>query len=189
MENKEKVKQKIQRTFLDMVKTTPVEDIKVKELVAIAGVSRSAFYVYYDSIWDVLQEIEDEFWDTAYNIKRPILEGKESFESDDVPHEILSFLQDNSHIMEALTAREGDAAYLATWVKGIQQQICMWTGEDEKAPSPRTKMLTEYTIGGIQRMLSYWSTHQDSMSQEEFLELFDQLRYNLRSLFKNDHSV
>lgn len=186
MENRENVKKKIQKTFLNMVKTMPVEDIKVKELVSLAGVSRSSFYVYYDSVWDVLQEIEEEFWNSAYNIKRPALEQNQPDNNDAVAHEIIDYLKEHSDVMEAMTAREGDAAYLSTWMKGIRQQIALWSGEAPGSISARTTLLTEFTAGGIQRMLSYWSSHRDEISEQELLDVFDNVRYSLRDLFSEN---
>ena len=166
MENREKAKEKIRRTFIDMVKNTPVEDIQVKELVQLAGVSRSTFYVYYDSIWDILQEIEDEFFASALEIKKPVLEGRETPDSDKIPQEIYQYLLSQVDVMEALTAREGDASYLSTWMKGITQQIEFWIGESLKDSTAQNRMKAEFTIGGVQRMLSYWSTHKEEIQPE-----------------------
>ena len=60
MMNKEKI---IKSTFLKMLETKPFYQIKVSDLTREAGISRSSFYSYYDSIPDLLHSIEDEFID------------------------------------------------------------------------------------------------------------------------------
>lgn len=53
--------QKICDTLLDMMETTPFTEIKASDLAKRANVSRSSFYFYFDSIYSVLDKLEDDF--------------------------------------------------------------------------------------------------------------------------------
>lgn len=55
-------KTKIRDTFWDLLSTKDINQIHVKEITEILGINRSTFYLYYDSIYDILQEIEDNFF-------------------------------------------------------------------------------------------------------------------------------
>lgn len=49
------MKDKIKDTFLEMLKTTPIEKIKVKDLAQKCNISRQTFYYYYYDIFSILQ--------------------------------------------------------------------------------------------------------------------------------------
>lgn len=53
---------RIRTELLRLMEEKPIERITVKEIVANLGLSRGTFYLYYDSSYAVLQEIEDEFF-------------------------------------------------------------------------------------------------------------------------------
>jgi ACT domain-containing protein len=54
-------KMQIQSYLLEKMKNQDIHTIKVKELVDCLHISRSTFYLYYASIFAVLQDIEDIF--------------------------------------------------------------------------------------------------------------------------------
>jgi AcrR family transcriptional regulator len=47
--------------FLELMRQKSCFKIKVTELIKLANISRSSFYDYFDSIYDVIQSIEDNF--------------------------------------------------------------------------------------------------------------------------------
>ncbi|MGN1155087.1 MAG: TetR/AcrR family transcriptional regulator, partial [Agathobacter sp.] len=53
---------RIKETLLKMLEVKPIHQIQVKALAAELGIGRSTFYAYYDSVYDLLQEIEDDFF-------------------------------------------------------------------------------------------------------------------------------
>ena len=184
MEKQEKVKKKINETFLQMAREMPIPQIQVKTLTQRAGVSRSAFYVYYDSIWDVLQEVEDELIDHASSIKRPAETAGSPVQKDlEVFHEMLSYLIANTSAVEALTTHGGDEAWLASWEARIRKQLSLWRGVPLKEDRIEFQLLAEYTIGGIQRLLTEWSKKRGQLTAEEERNMFDRVFLLTRSLF------
>ena len=55
-----KGKDVIKNTFLAMYKEKPLEKIKVKELAERSGISRSAFYFYYEDVYDLYKKYQEE---------------------------------------------------------------------------------------------------------------------------------
>ena len=51
------MKDKIKEAFLEMLETTPIEKIKVKDLAQKCNISRQTFYYYYYDIFSILQYI------------------------------------------------------------------------------------------------------------------------------------
>lgn len=56
----EKTKQLLKHTFAKMLRSKRYDEIKIKDLTHIADVSRNTFYVYYSSIYEMIDEIEQE---------------------------------------------------------------------------------------------------------------------------------
>ena len=55
-------KKLIRKQVLEALKTTDIHNVQVKAITDAIGISRSTFYIYYDSAYSVLQDIEDEFF-------------------------------------------------------------------------------------------------------------------------------
>jgi AcrR family transcriptional regulator len=55
-------KEKIKESLLEIMKTKDITHVKVTELSDMMGISRGTFYLYYDSVYSVLQEIEDAYF-------------------------------------------------------------------------------------------------------------------------------
>lgn len=184
MENRERIKKKVCETFIEMAKEMPVEQIQVKTLVQRAGVSRSGFYVYYDSVWDVLQEIENELFSTTYSIKRDYLNGMASRDPMDISHDVLRHLVSSGDLIEALTSHGGDQAYLAAWTGQIRSQIEMWRGKPLKEDSVEAQLYAEFAIGGIQRMIHAWSLRKEEISTERIIALFDTVHQGIQQVYQ-----
>lgn len=53
-------KEKLQRAFLEIYSAKPLGNITVKEIAKKAGLNRSTFYLYYNDIYSMLEDIENE---------------------------------------------------------------------------------------------------------------------------------
>ena len=51
---------KIKQCLTDMLQSCPIDDITATELCKRSGVNRATFYYHYDSVQDVLAEIEPQ---------------------------------------------------------------------------------------------------------------------------------
>ena len=55
-----KTKRLIRNTFLELAQKKPIEKITIRELAEKAEISKPTFYAHYDTIYDLLDELEDE---------------------------------------------------------------------------------------------------------------------------------
>ena len=76
-------KARIRQAFTKLLREKPIQRIAVKELCQEAGVNRSTFYSHYDSIGDLMEELEQEiganligrFRGTNYDGEHPFSPG------------------------------------------------------------------------------------------------------------------
>jgi AcrR family transcriptional regulator len=60
----ERTKRSIANAFLELRKQKPIEKITVKELSELAFINKATFYTHYHDIYDLSDQIEDEFMDS-----------------------------------------------------------------------------------------------------------------------------
>lgn len=60
----ERTKRSIANAFLELRKQKPIEKITVKELAELAYINKATFYTHYRDIYDLSDQLEDEFMDS-----------------------------------------------------------------------------------------------------------------------------
>lgn len=127
----------IEDRFLDLVEEKPFYSIKVKELVEYSNIARSTFYTRFNSIFDVVQRMEDRFIEGFYPIdsaRLVLLEGSA------LDAAIQSrYVAENARVINLLTGPNGDPYFSKRLEKHIED-IChrIWAesksafSEDEK---------------------------------------------------------
>lgn len=166
-----KTEKQVCDTFIQMMKEKPYSSIKVAELTREAGISRSTFYVYFDSIEDVLQAVEDEFLShladekdvyTNYNLTR--VAGN------------FSYVRDHMEIYETLTGPNGDP-YFATRIGNRSKRVFYNMVSEKNSPLPDAKlaMINEYNQAGKMQVFRWWGEHKNEVSVNDIIETLDKL--------------
>lgn len=109
-------KQKLQATLLALLETTPLEQISVSMLTKSAGIGRSSSYYYYDSVFDLVDEMEEDFIrgigtesTVSSRIIRMAHEGDVQSRND--IYNTLSYVQKNLTMFRLLSGPNGDPAF------------------------------------------------------------------------------
>jgi AcrR family transcriptional regulator len=109
----------IRTELLHMMQEMPFERIKVRALADRATIGRSTFYLYYDAVDSVLEQIESDFFEelrayvSATDSKKPVALAQDSDSPDylkDVERGLL-FLREQSLTVLTLCGSHGDPAF------------------------------------------------------------------------------
>ncbi len=65
---RENAKEKIEKTFINLIQFNNVDEISVTKLVKIAKVNRSTFYTYYLDIFDLANQIKEKMFNNLLNL-------------------------------------------------------------------------------------------------------------------------
>ena len=123
----------LRKALFDLVTEKSVQDITVKELTERAEISRSTFYLYYDSIQNMIRSISDES-STAYNENaRRILDMGLDFKSSCI------------ELIRHPFANEDD---LITFVELVHSGIVTWPMVEEVIYSIKDEFLRTFTVSG-----------------------------------------
>lgn len=164
------IKSRIQSQLLEMLKTQSLYTIKVRALVDSLHIGRSTFYLYYDSVYSVLQDIEDSFFRDLDAITSPFwqypLEQKYLSEPHPVLLKALEFLDAHRELSLVLWGPYGDLMYQARCKKMLQKNI--FPEHIAKALYPEnTWLIVSYKVGGHLEALRYWRSKETDISINE----------------------
>lgn len=177
------IKDSICDALISMMEKQPFYKIKVIELIKVAGVSRSTFYIHFDSIYAVLQQIEDEFINGLPE-ERKISHGI-AVEADILAG--FEYIEGKLQVFKALCGPHGDPAFqarLANRSKRLLEKTLV------SLPSKRTKaensMIVEFLAGGQWNLYRWWAFHADEVSSEEVYQLTQEMVSMIHGLLKSN---
>lgn len=110
----ELIKHELERALVTLMKSKPVQRIRVNELVELAGVSRASFYRHYDSVGAMLEEIISEYLGVIRDINVNFTSSK--LESnlgtpDPLIVEAVSYHRSRADLFLALTGPHGNERF------------------------------------------------------------------------------
>ncbi|MGI6053024.1 MAG: TetR/AcrR family transcriptional regulator [Bilifractor sp.] len=121
----------IRNAFTDMICEMDYEQITIKELTERAGVNRKTFYLHYDSLDDLLAEMQNEmsrrFMDRIKDLKPP-------YDMDKITRAFYLSMEESGKFGERL-ACSGNYHYInRRMVNAVMKST--WKEENEKAKDP-----------------------------------------------------
>lgn len=155
--------------LIEMMEKRPYYEIKVTDLVRYAGISRSSFYTYFDSIFSVLQKIEDDFIEGMpeehyinYKTMKDDEEGRARFE----------YIKKNIKAYRVLTGPNGDPSFDARLANRNRRVIDnLKCDKNLKISDLEKQLLNEFFMGGKTSIFRWWSYHVDDIEVDEMLRV------------------
>ncbi len=97
----------IHNALIAELKKSSPEDISVSNLCRIADIGRGTFYTHYDGIYDVLQEIEDDFMQNIRDFCFAYFEVTDSSETRSQFEVLLEYIRRNSDLFDIFLYQPG----------------------------------------------------------------------------------
>lgn len=177
-----KTKQNIRDSFFKILKEKPINKITVSDIIRKADINRSTFYFYYDDIFDMIEQINNEIFDcfskeivstsfkfTEYEdyknyIERYLIFCKENVEicnfittngcNNDLANRIRKSIEAVIPNSKAVFSESVPEYYLTTFaISAILYTILEWIDKGMKvAPSDMADFLTETYVFGMSKI-------------------------------------
>ncbi len=149
----------IRKQLLVVLKTEDIHSVKIREIIDPLEISRSTFYLYYDSIFSVLQEIEDEFFDGMAKLSGEMRSYLPNNKYLSEPHpcivKTLSFMRDNKETAKVLWGPYGDQMFRNRCRNMVQEAFFPeYIYDDIKADE--TPYWISFMIGGHLDLINFW---------------------------------
>jgi AcrR family transcriptional regulator len=105
-------RQVIRESLIELMETRPVTGITIKEICAVADISRPTFYAHYRDQYDLLRTIEEEI--SVYFEKIVFIHKAGALTKREIKHEIeevLHYIENNSNSIQVLLSENGDPGF------------------------------------------------------------------------------
>lgn len=178
--------------LLDMIELVPFQQIKVTEFVKFAGISRSAFYVYFDSIYSVIQKIEDDFMAGLIGESHFVfLRASDFFTSSENGGNIdpnllhnIEYIRKNLRMIRILTGENGDPAFEVRMANRTWRILHNHYAHKSHVNEAKKRLMCAYLCGGHLNLLRWYANHEDEISIYEMGTLLEELTMKLLSLME-----
>lgn len=171
----------IQKSLIQKMRTQDIHTIKVSQLVNSLHISRSTFYLYYDSVFAVLQDIEDLFFEQLKEIACNFWSYPPNKRYLTEPHpciqKAITLLHDNKEIAKILWGPYGDPVFKTRCKKMIRQSFFpnhIYNPEE----SAKTALSVAYMTGGHLELINYWIDTDCSYDTQELTLLIYRLMFS-----------
>jgi len=161
-------------SLLDLMKTIPIRDIPVKAICANAGVSRSTFYTYYNSPYDLLYEIQNE---TFVNFEINFGNRMQKFDLREIRNyyeETLRYISENNDSLRVLLSENGDPGFVKKIIEwGIANtQKVMKHNLEESADEMMERAYSVFLVHGGVALLQDWIKQDMSIPIPKMAKVF-----------------
>lgn len=164
-------KAQIRQQVLEKLKSTHIHNVQVKAITDSLGISRSTFYLYYDSAFAVLQDIEDEFFNGLEKVNAIFWRYPLKREYMNQPHPVLlnviRYLRENKEICNVLNGPFGEPMFKVRSKKCLSESLCPLPLMRVYYPED-TELHISYIIGGHLCVLDEWMADDCPIPDEEF---------------------
>ena len=166
--------EKIQRTLVELMATAPIDGITVTELCARSGINRATFYYHYDSVQDVLLEIEKQVESEFREfIKRSLIsEDGEADKSFYVMFfEFVARHADICKLMIDMPRQNSDSFLYRAMEAGRSKVISTMTELYPDCPTTKIDYYYIFMSHGFLGLMSYWLKSGMRESVDEIAEI------------------
>lgn len=150
-EKRTRLQKNFQQTVLKLYRKKNLDEITINEVCDKVGVPRSSFYYHYNTIRDVLEEIEKDFVKDLNTVVKKALEEK--LTTRDLYLKIfegsIPVIKGNEQFIKAVMLERQDFSFMTRWASLIQGVITV-----DPKDQFRNKVLAYSTIFSIGDMLA-----------------------------------
>lgn len=106
-----RTKKLLTNAFIELLSSKKLTEITVKELRDKADINRGTFYLHYQDIYDLKQQIESDLCEELVNLIRPFSDVNE-LDSYQLFFNLFSYTKKNEAIFRAFLGPNGDISFL-----------------------------------------------------------------------------
>jgi AcrR family transcriptional regulator len=170
----------IRESLIELMEKKPITRISIKEICALADVSRPTFYTHYRDQYDLLQSIEDETYDffekgeTVFATK-PKKPNKR--EMTQLVMEMLQYIERNSNFIQVLLSENGDPAFQRKVFRHFTESVqhAMKTFSEKEAVPANAAYYSVFTANGILALVQYWLKNKMALPTHELAAMIVEL--------------
>jgi AcrR family transcriptional regulator len=168
----------IRDSLIELMKQRPITDITIKEICALADVSRPTFYAHYQDQYDLLQSIENET--SAYFETVIFTDGTEKHSKREIAlkfEEVFQYIEANSNSVQVLLSENGDIRFqrkvFRQFIARLQHVMTRYS--EEKPDEMKNEYYSVFIVHGIISLVHHWLKSGMNISKDELPRMIVEL--------------
>ena len=160
----QETKERFKKAFFALYAERKIETITIKEVADLAGFNRGTFYLYYKSIYDLLQKTEQELLDTFakridFNVKvyLGLLDAPSEADYEDMQDNFL----EHTEFVRILNSENGDPRFKNRMKNIIKDAYRKYISPDNTVKVSKFEYLLEYLVEANMSIIQYWRMNRD----------------------------
>lgn len=182
MIEKSKTRESIQNAVIKLMETTDIPEIRVKSILELADVSRSTFYRYYNSVNDVVDELEMQIMEELRNIDRYLMSSDFSGVYYDTPNpvalEIFKYLESKRQFFIVIYGPHGDPRFSYKMTKLVQETYGLKVSRDNPQVNC-SDLYVKFALCGHRGLIEYWITQRSDITAESMAIITSKLMFGI----------
>jgi AcrR family transcriptional regulator len=156
----------IHSAFTDMICEMDYEQITIKELAERAGINRKTFYLHYNSLDDLLEEMQSEM---SRRFLQRISDLNPPYDMDKITRAFYLSMEESGRFGECL-ACSGNYHYINRWmVNAVMRDT--WKKENEKAKDPYLQnIVMAYVSQSTLAIYQQWVADKKRIPLEDIIQ-------------------
>lgn len=164
-----KTRTMIEDAFLNMNLNKSIEDITVNEICLQCNISRTTFYRYFDSVYEIMEELEIRHINDFLLIQKEFL----AMENKNDHHYIvmlLNYIKSEHLFFKTVLGYKSNGHFLYQWKKIMKEDLKKKYLREKTQPYG-SELNLEMIVSAVIGIYSYWMFHEKETSIEDVIGL------------------
>lgn len=178
---------KIIHAFWELYKTQKIEKITVKSITDACGIHRSTFYLHYQDVYAILEQIETSLMQSLDDMNADSI--KTDADMTNYASNLHALFQQNHDYLHVLLREQKEPAFARAYKNKLKQklqQILQFTAE---AFDSRTNAIIDMTLSAHVDMFIYWADETLFSFEEIHCLMKGYMLNGIYATLKNDFNI
>lgn len=171
-----RTKKLMTQTLFQLMQKKTLSEISVRELAEACDINRGTFYMYYQDIYDMLSQIEDEMFTRFNSILAEQEKNIEARETYPFLQALTAFAEENRLMCKVLLSPHGDMRFLSR-LNALLEDKCHaeWQKFHAALSEEEFELGYSFVIFGCIGMLRTWIDSDQPISSDRLARMADLL--------------
>lgn len=149
-----KTKTLLKNGLITLMQEKSIKEITVQELVDQVDINRSTFYLHYKDIYDLVEQLEQEVFDSFKDLINSYNEKKED---EQMLIALYQNIKNYGDLAKALISPHGDMSFVHRLIMMIRNEIAPYVEDTfHLEPNTLTDYIYEYCLFGTLGLIKKW---------------------------------
>lgn len=169
-----RTKQLIKQSFIELMHEKPFNEIKIKDITEKADLNRGTFYLHYVDIYELLNSIENEIFETLETLLLAYHSNTLQISCFDLLKEVFSYIETNRDLFEVLLTSEVQEKFLTKLqnvIKTLGLELMQTTYKDTSLP--HYSYFLSFVLNGVLGVTEQWFKNGMDLSSTEMATMIN----------------